>query len=64
MYKFVIAAVHVSKDLNRVRIDELTVFHLVLDYLAEASAAVVAVGFGVADKVFAVAAELFNWFFL
>ena len=64
MYKSVIAAVHVGKDLNRVRIDELTVFHFVLDYLAEACAAVVAVGCSVADEVFAVSAKFFDWFFL
>ena len=64
MYKSVIAAVHVGEDLNRVRIDEPTVFHFVLDYLAEACAAVFVVGSGVADKVFTVAAEFFDWFFL
>ena len=64
MYKSVIAAVHVGEDLNRVRINELTVFHFVLDYLAEACAAVITVGCSVADKVFTVAAEFFDWFFL
>ena len=64
MYKSVIAAVHVGKDLNRVRIDELTVFHFVLNNSAESGAAVIAVGSSVADKVFTVAAEFFDWFFL
>ena len=64
MYKSVIVAVHVGEDLNRVRINELAVFHFVLDYLAEACAAVIALGCSVADKVFTVAAEFFDWFFL